>query len=260
MKRVPIIVVLLALVACDGGIDGISIAGPTTPPPPLANAGGIWEGSITDDNSGVTSAIAGVIIEIGLNVAVPDEGRIVDDQGIAFVLSTFITWPDGSNSSNVTAFSPSGTVFADDSTVATGSLDWTVAERSTLDGSLTLNLGTGDVTSTISMTYNADYERGSDRARIVGTWADSFGVVYNIDAAGIVFAQGPGGCVYNGSVNAIYASFNAYSLRLTVSGCEGIDGDYRGLGVLGDDVGVDDAFVMQLDNAQVAISDVLLKQ
>lgn len=261
MKRMSTIVVLLAISACGGGIDGVSIDGPRTPPPPPTNAGGIWEGSITDDNSGVTSAIAGVITETsGVNAAAPEEGRFVDEQGFVFVFGPVGTWPDGSIHSNVMAFAPIGTVFADGSTVATGGITGTVLERSTLDASLSLSLGTGEVTYTISMTYNADYERGSDLERIAGTWADSFGVVYSVDAVGVVFAQDPGGCVYNGSVSVIYASFNAYRLRLTVSDCAGLDGDYLGLGVLGDDVGVDDAFVMQLDNAQVAIFDVLLKQ
>lgn len=258
MKKVPIVVAMLALAACDVGLSGISIAPPRETALPT-NAGGIWEGSITDDTSGSTSAIAGVITETGVNPSSPEEGRFVDEQGNQIVFTT-VSGGNGSVVANVTAFSPPGAAFADGSTVATGLFDGSVVERSSLDGSLTLNLGTGAVTSTVSMSYNADYERGSDRARIEGVWADSFGVIYNVDALGITFAQDAGGCVYDGRFSVIFTEFNAYRLRLTVSDCAELDGDYLGLGVLGDDAGVDDAFVIHLDNTQIATFDVLLKQ
>lgn len=258
MKRVPLVIAMLALSACDTGLSGVSISGPTTPPPVPTNAGGIWEGSITDASSGIASSIAGVITEIGVNEAAPEEGRFVDGQGNQIVFTT-VGGGDGSVTANVTVFAPPGAAFADGSTVATGLFDGAVIERSSLEGSF-LNLGTGEVTSTVSMTYNDDYERGSDLARVEGAWADSLGVIYNVDAVGVIFAQDPDGCVYDGTVRALYRSFNTYRLRLTLSECAGLDGDYLGLGVLGDDAGVDDAFIIQLDNTQVAFSDVLLKQ
>ena len=109
------------------------------------------------------------------------------------------------------------------------------------------------------MSYNALYERGSDLDRTVGSWMDSFGVVYSVDATGDIFAQDAFGCVYDGAVSITNALYNAYRVTLTISSCPGADGNYSGVGVQADDVGTDDAIVIQLDNGQISITDVLLK-
>jgi len=262
-NRTVLIGLAIAITACGGGsLGGVDIFGPRPPSLPETNAGGIWEGSLFDDESGLTLAIVGVITETGENTQFElREGRFVSEQGVHFILTSPGSFSTNiSFSSNITAIAPTGTMFSDGSTVANGIVTGTVVERSTLDGDWSLN---GEaMTGTIAMTYNADYERDSSQVKIAGDWMDSLGTIFSIDGVGVLFAQDPSGCIYNGSVSVIYSSFNVYRLRSSVANCANadVDGEYLGLGVLLDDVGVDDAFVVQLDNGQVAFGDTLLKQ
>jgi hypothetical protein len=234
----------------SGGTSGTcsDLSLPPTPPPPT-NAGGVWEGSTFNDQAGLTFETIGVVTENN------GEARFVNDQDQQFILSG-VSGTGGSISATLTAIAPLGFTFLDGSTVSTGTLTGTVVERTSLSGSWSLNTGES---GTVTLGYNNLYERGSDLDRMVGTWADSFGVVYSVDAIGDVFAQDAFGCVYDGAVTIINASYNAYRVALTVSNCPGADGNYSGLGVLSDDLGMDDAFVVQLDNGQFIITDVLLK-
>jgi hypothetical protein len=249
------------LSSCGGGGGGLGcvVSGGTSgtcsdlslppPPPPPTNAGGVWEGSTFIDQSGLAFETIGVVTENN------GEARFVNEQGQQFILSG-VSGTGGNISATITAISPIGFTFIDGSTVTTGTLTGTLVERGSLDGNWSLNTGE---TGTITMSYNNLYDRGSDLARMLGTWEDSFGVVYSVDAVGDIFAQDAFGCVYDGAVTIINASYNAYQVALTVSNCPGVDGNYSGLGVLSDDVGTDDAFVVQLDNSQLIITDVLLK-
>jgi hypothetical protein len=183
------------------------------------------------------------------------EARFSNDQGQQFILSG-VSGTGGNISATITAISPNGFTFIDGSTVATGTLTGTLVERASLDGNWSLNTGE---TGTITMSYNNLYDKGSDLARMLGTWKDSFGVVYSVDAVGDIFAQDAFGCIYDGAVTIINASYNAYQVTLSIFNCPGADGNYSGLGVLSDVGGTDNAFVVQLDNGQLTITDLLLK-
>ena len=255
IRTIAVFLVFVLLASCGGGgvVGGFPALtgdiGPLPPPPPPTNAGGVWEGSTFNNNAGLTFETIGVVTENGT------QARFVNDQGQQFILVD-LGGIAGNVSAPVTAIAPPGTVFIDGSTRTSGTLTATVVERTSIDGSWSLNTGE---TGTITMSYNVLYERGSDLARTVGSWMDSFGVVYSVDATGDIFAQDAVGCVYDGAVDIIRAPYNAYRVDLTVSSCPGADGNYSGLGVLADDVGTDDAFVIQLDNGQISITDVLLK-
>jgi hypothetical protein len=252
LMKVRVLVVLffgfLALSSCGGGGGG-SVSTPPPPPPSPTNAGGVWEGSTFINQGALTIETIGVVTENN------DEARFVNDEGTQFILSG-VSGTDGNISATITAISGTGFTFTGGSTVTTGTLTGTLVERTSLDGNWSLNTGE---TGTITMSYNNLYDRGSDLARMPGIWGDSFGVFYSVDAVGDIFAQDAFGCVYDGAVTIINASYNAYQVTLTVSNCPGTDGNYTGLGVLFDDVGTDNAFVVQLDNGQLIITDVLLK-
>ena len=249
-NRIALIGLAITMAACGGGDSGFPGGLPGSPaPPPLTNAGGVWEGSTFNNNAGLTFEIVGVVTDNN------GEGRFVNDQGQQFILSAF-SGRAGDISAGVQAIAPPGTVFIDGSTSTFGELTGTVVERTRMDGEWSLNSGE---TGTITVSYDSLYERGSDLARTVGSWMDSFGVVYSVDAAGDIFAQDAVGCVYDGAVEILNASYNYYRVTLTVSSCPGANGNYIGLGVLADDVGMDDAFVIQLNDGQLAITDVLLK-
>ena len=239
----------VALLVCGCGGGGSSGGATPPPPPPPTNAGGLWEGSTFSDQAGLNFGTIGVVTENN------GAARFVNDQGQQFILSG-VSGTGGNISATITAIAPIGFTFLDGSTVTTGTLTGTVVERASLDGDWSMNTGE---TGTVTMSYNNSYERGSDLARMFGTWVDSFGVVYSVDAVGDIFAQDAFGCVYDGAVTMINTSYNAYQVTLTVSNCPGADGNYSGLGVLTDDLGMDDALVVQLDNGQLIITDVLLK-
>jgi hypothetical protein len=245
----------ICISACGGGGSGDSGAAaappaPAPPPPPPTNAGGVWEGSTFNNDNGQTFQTVGVITENN------GEARFFNDQGQQIVLSS-ISGSGGDISATLTGYAAPGTTFLDGKIVTTGTFTGTVVERTSISG--TWSVGTGE-TGTMTMSYDDIYERGADFARTIGTWIDSFGVVYSVDAAGEIFAQDATGCVYNGTVGVIDSSYNAYRVTMTVSDCPGLNGDYVGLGVLTDEVGLNDAFVVQLDNGSQFLADVLLKQ
>jgi hypothetical protein len=239
--------------ACGGGGGGDS-GTPTPPPnPPPAptptNAGGVWEGSTFNNDIQQTFQSVGVITENN------GEARFFNDEGQQIVLSG-MSGTNGNISATLTGYAAPGTTFQDGTVVTTGTFTGTVVERTSISGDWSVSTGE---TGTLTMTYNDIYERGSNLALGVGSWMDSFGVVYNVDATGAIFAQDGLGCVYNGAVEIIDSSYNAYRVTMTVSNCPGVNGDYTGLGVLTDDVGLNDAFVIQLDNGSLILTDVLLK-
>jgi hypothetical protein len=151
------------------------------------NAGGLWQGSTFNDQAGLTFETIGVVTKNN------GEARFLNDQGQQLILSG-ISGNDGNISVTFTAI--------DGSTVTTGTLTGTVVERVSLEGDRSLNTGE---TGTVTMNYNDLYERGSDLTRTIGSWVDSFGVVYSVDGAGSIFAQDAFGCVYDSGVSIVNA-------------------------------------------------------
>lgn len=242
----PIVLALAALSACGGGGGG---SAPPPPPPTPTNAGGVWEGSTFNTNFGLTFATIGVVTENN------GEARFINEAGQQFLLSG-MSGTNGNFSATVTAIAAPGTVFLNGATTASGTATGTVVERTSMSGDWSLNTGES---GTLTLSYDPIYERGSDLDRTVGSWSDSFGTIYTVDANGNLFAQDAFGCVYDGDITIINAAYNAYRVSMTVANCFDMDGNYSGLGVLGDDLGTDDAFFVQIDNGTWIIFDLLLK-
>ena len=194
------------LTACGGDSDGVRFAPPEPPPEPPANAGGIWEGTITYDLPGAPVAIVGVVVEDN------DEARFVTEEGVALVLESF-EGSGGEITAIITAYAPPGATFVDGSTISIGSLSVTVAERSSMNGEWTLDNGDS---GTVSLAYDDLYETESSLDRLSGFWLDSFDVLYSVDMLGNIFAQDAFGCVYDGRVRLIDRRFNAYSLAIDI--------------------------------------------
>lgn len=63
---------------------------------------------------------------------------------------------------------------------------------------------------------------------IAGNYDDD-GVVFNINANGVIFEQDPTtSCVLNGQVTIIDSNFNAYDVSLSVSNCTGAEAILNG--------------------------------
>ena len=202
---------------------------------PPHSAGGIWRGTASNDLTGQSFDMSGVITEHNA------EGRFMIDGKTQFILRDIaidgfeitatisaITYPDPT-------FLPRE---GNDSGVITGSL----VERSRIEGEWTLDSGEF---GTVTLEYDDLYERGSDIARLVGIWQAPWGddFVFNIDALGEIFSQRENGCVTDGQVRLIDAAYNVYRVEI-YNYC--LPYYASGLGVLGDEVDTDDAFSLIL--------------
>ncbi len=147
-----------------------------------------------------------------------------------------------------------GSVLADGSAVANLTISaGTISQASTLD----LTVEAAGTTSTITTTYDAIYERGSDLATIAAVYTtfDIFGdpSSFTIDATGVITGNSAAGCVLNGQVSIIDAVFNAYDVALDITSCGGLNGMYDGLGLTQDSVAMDDLFIFAAFTAQSTI-------
>ncbi len=147
-----------------------------------------------------------------------------------------------------TLYAVPGSVLADGKTVA----NLTISGGSVIEGdTLNLTIEAAGTTSTVLITFDPIYDRGSDLATVAGMYnLDIFGdlSVVTIDATtGAIFAQSMAGCMLSGEVTIDNATFNVYNVALivtNVAACGVPDGMYNGLGATQDDGAVlDDFFV-----------------
>lgn len=231
-------VLLFVLVSACGSSSGGDSGSDSGPAP--TNAGGIWTGSTFDDQSGLTFRADGVITENG------GSGRFFNENGVQFIFSG-ISGTDGKLNATITAVAPFGSTFVDGSVITQGTLTGTVSERQSLEGDWSLNTSE---TGTFTMSYDDNYEAGSSLSRTQGLWLDPFGVTWDISADGTMFSQDSFGCTANGQVSIINENFNVYEITVTLSGnCEGMEGDYDGLGVTDTDGAAShNMLVLQINN------------
>lgn len=82
------------------------------------------------------------------------------------------------------------------------------------------------------------YDRDSALDLVVGAYSGfelgSEPASFVVEPGGALFGQTRSGCVMNGQVGVIDITTNAYDLSVSLSDCVGLDGDYDGLGRLGD--------------------------
>lgn len=200
-----ILLLSVTVVACGGGGGGE--AGSSVVLPPVnQSVGGIWEGvdSAGDD-------IIGLVTEDG-------DFHFIDPFGQGF---GSVSVSNGNQvSASYTYVAELGTVLSDGSTSAACTFSGTVAERQTLtiDSQCTSTLGTVSDVS-VTMSYNALYDRDASLATIAGTY-DDLGDVLSVDSAGVLFEQdATDGCVLNGQVSVVDPAYNVYRVEFTVANC-----------------------------------------
>lgn len=240
--RVAVLTGLLALNGCGGGGSGDSgvPSNPApTPPPSDEKVSGIWQGSLTGRQSGVTNNVACVITqaeEMACLLADPSTGQLVG--GVQGTVSV----------ANGNQVSGSGSVYAVPgvSTLSDGSTfsDFTITSG-TVDERISLDLvAAADESVDVNMTFNPLYDRGSSLAAAAGVYigftVDGVAASFSIDGNGEIFAQSQTGCIGNGQISAGNPQFNEYSVTMTVSNCPGENGVYNGLAVTDDFAATDD--------------------
>lgn len=230
MKKLSVVAmancaIAMGLTGCGGGGGGSA----TPSPPPVVNqaVGGIWRVDTTINGSHVKG--------VGL---VAEDGRVVSfsqnltngcaDVGIGTISSSGSSISGSAKVGIVNiAFSPGITVgcsFSDGSTSASETISGSVVQRSslTLTGTVTTSAGTVLPSSTVTSTFDPIYNTASSLTAISGNWTGPTNVVMNISSGGVIFAQDPAsGCVVNGQVSMINASYNAYAVSATYSNCAG---------------------------------------
>lgn len=211
------------------------------------SAGGIWTGTLSDDLTGEFFAMNGVITEDNI------EGRFLIAGETLFVLRN-ISISGTRITATLAASSHPDAPFIVDAWDAAGVMTGELVERTHIEGEWSLDTGQ---TGTMTLVYDDIYERGSDIERLVGTWESSWGGVFNIDALGEIFEQAEDGCAITGQVELINPSYNVYWVKMT-QWCLPWTG--TGLGVLGDEVGTDDAFSLVLGESGWYIADTLQRQ
>ena len=226
------------------------VSAPPPPPPAPMTPGGIWNGQTV--TAGSTDDIACVVAEnLEFACVITDTvtpNVIASSQGTVQIAS------GDQVSGSGTLYAVPGFTLNDGSTVAALTITGgTVSERNTLD----LTIDAAGTTTTVSTTFDAIYNRGSDLATITAIYSvfDIFGdpSSFVIDAAGVITGQSNAGCVLNGQVTIIDATFNAYDVALDIASCGGLNGTYDGLGLTQDNVAMDDVFVFAVFTAQTVI-------
>jgi hypothetical protein len=206
MKRAFTMSILMLTAACGGG--GGKGHGQTTP---NADPGGIWKG--TDTLTGLS--LDGVITEAGT-------ARFIRSDGAQFI-GTATT--SGNNiAGTYVGYLPSGSTFADGSTHGSGTLSGTLTAGQT--ATVTFNFTTANnstSTETITFTFGKLYDTGSSLSAIAGNYTDpSTGDTVSVNASGVVFSQDPmTGCVINGTVAIINASYDVYDVTYSFASCTG---------------------------------------
>jgi hypothetical protein len=199
------ILTTLILAACGGGGGGSG--GSTVAPPPVnQSVGGVWEGTDSDGDD-----IVGLVTEDGAF-------HFIDPFGQGF--GTASVSNGNEVSATYTYVADLGTTFSDGSTSASCTFTGTVVERQSLTVNSECTSTTGN-TSQVSVTlaYNALYNRSANLATIEGLY-DDLGDVLSIDSAGLLFEQdATDGCVLNGQVSVVDPAFNAYEVEFLVEGC-----------------------------------------
>jgi hypothetical protein len=108
----------------------------------------------------------------------------------------------------------------------------------TVTGNCTTTAGQDQITVTLN--YDAIYERDSSLATIASLYDDGSGIVTDIASYGMIFEQDPVlGCVTIGQVSIIDPDFNLYDFQFGLSNCTGPDAilngaSFVGLGLLDD--------------------------
>jgi hypothetical protein len=125
-------------------------------------------------------------------------------------------------------------VYPDGSKSGTGTVDGSVTQRQslTVTGTGTTSLGTVLPSETTTWSFSSLYMNPSSLATIAGNYNDG-GPTLSIDANGVIFEQDPNGCIINGQISIIDASYNAYGIRVTFANCTGTSASLNGFTATG---------------------------
>jgi hypothetical protein len=231
VKTLATVGVASLLASCGGGtIAGSTNGGGSSGT--KATPGGIWRGN--DSVSGLQ--VTGLVDESG-------NFHFLRGDGVQYVGTATVT---GNNlTANFDGIVPVGFVFADGSHHGTGSITATIQARQTIGAATKFQTDLGaSSTGTLNLTFDAVYNRASSLATLSGNFANSSNsAVLSVSTNGTLFSQdATSGCVLNGSVSVINASYNLYKVQFDYANCAGQASALNGVQLTG---------VVTLDNTVV---------
>jgi hypothetical protein len=201
---------LLLLAGCGGGGSSIN-TGPATG---QSSPGGIWQGIESVSGRPVT----GIVDESGnFQFVRSDDLQYV---GTATVSGTSLA-------ANMDGILPLGYAFNDSSHHGTGTVKGTITARTSIQSNTTFTTDNNTPSAgTLNLTFDTSYNRASALATIAGNFVDAVNktstAVLSIDSNGVMFSQDSvSGCVLNGSVSILNASYNAYKVQFNYASCTG---------------------------------------
>lgn len=132
----------------------------------------------------------------------------------------------------------------------TGTLSTDEQQQKTLNSHFkTLN---GGDTGALSIAYSKIYEQASALEDLQGKWTytdkDDLTTNVTIDEKGTLQGDDTDGCAYLGYVDIINPQYNVYSIKVEISNCGSVAGEYEGVSFVRDG-----AFTTQIANPRYAL-------
>jgi hypothetical protein len=221
---------LLSIIASGGGGGG-----GFAPSVPTKTLDGMWTGTLQSNISDQTQAIV-AITNNGRMILISRQSNVIYD-GDVLVDSKAATF-----STDLRAYNAGGASFA------TLTFSGTFAERVNIEGTYTSTSGD---TGTITLNFNAQYDRGSSLTLTQGIWTETAGTYVNTitaNADGSFFGSDTDSCSYTGNVTIIDPDFAVYGLNMDVSTCSLLDGAYTGFAFLSDSISQNDTLNLVATN------------
>lgn len=230
------------LTACGGGgtdssssNNGATNSGSSSAPAPSSNENlsGLWDGTISE--GGLTYATRGLIFDEDVNDGLPADFYAISLDADAIYLGSIS--PNGTNfQGSAGMYEIGGVLFGQSTITGVGYSKGTIRATGTSD--------TGAISS-ISLDYDASYDRPSSLGTVAGIW-NTYDVVGNITATmtiqnnGSFSGDNAGGCQYSGEFSIINPNQNLYRFELEYAGCVFDGYAAEGYSAFFDESGADD--------------------
>lgn len=178
--------------------------------------------------------------------------------GYIIMLSNYGVIYEGGYSVNGSSIS--GIVDMYDGTyVGTANLSGTVSSQSSINGSFETNYGSS---GTVSLSYEAIYERTVTTSDLSGGWSSTTGGVstnISFDSNGALSGYDNTGCLYEGTAEVIEPGKNLFRLNVDATHCAdtSVNGSYTGYAALLDDSTWNDTLQYTLRDSSYIIIDYL---
>ena len=178
---------------------------------PNASPGGVWKG--TESVSG--AQVFGVADQLG-------DFFFERSDGVLYVGTA--TTSQNSLSASFDGYVLNGNAFSDGSTHGIGTLSGTIKSQASISATTQFTTDNSNTSKgSVSLNFDTLYNTASSLTTISGNFTNGAdGAAVTIGSNGTIFSQdAKSGCVLNGTVLIINASYNAYKVVFDLASCKG---------------------------------------